>query len=241
MKTNITSLATICLGLLLFSCDLHDHDVIPTSQITTTQASFSDYDALDVSTAFTVYVSFSDREESIEIEANENLHQYIEIKKVNNRLEIGLENNVSIRGNATLNAYITTQSISSFMASGATQIIVADEINENEIDIYLSGASKFTGTISTNTLFADISGASNMSVSGLAGDFLLDASGASSVRDYDFAAQYLQADLSGASNVYITVDNEIVVEASGASNLNFKGNAVITRQNLSGASSVRRM
>ena len=241
MKTNLLTLNVLSATLFLYSCDMHDHHVVPGSNITTAQATFSDYNGIDASTAFNVYITFSDDEESIEIEANDNLHQHIEVKKQNGILLIGIEDNVHVRGNATLNAYITTKDLSSFSASGASRIIVEDPIEKNNVNIHLSGASNFYGYLHVNQLYSDLSGASILDIDGFSDYFELDASGASVLRSYVFTTNKFKADLSGASNAYLTVEEEIDVEASGASSLMFKGKAVITHQDLSGASTVKKM
>ena len=241
MKTNLISLAVLVFALFLFSCDIHENDVRPSSKITTSQATFSNYTAIDASTAFTVYINFSDVEESIEIEANDNLHQYIEVKKENETLIIGIENGVHIRGNSTLKAYITTKNISSFSASGASKIIVENLIEASNVNIYLSGASNFSGELNVDQLFADVSGASVLNIAGFSNDFELEASGASVFSDYEFITSTIDADLSGASNATLTIEDEIYIEASGASILRYKGDALITHQDLSGASSIKKM
>lgn len=241
MKTKLFSLAIFGMSLFIVSCEIYDHDVVPDSNVTIVQATYSEYQSIDVSTAFTVFVSFSDTDELIEIEANDNLHQYIEVRKENGVLKIGLEDNVRVRGNSTLKAYITTKSISGFEASGASRIIVENPVIEEVIHVYLSGASVFLGELSCYNLYADLSGASNLDASGSAFDFDLEVSGASVVRDYGLSVVQLDAELSGASNVFITVEDEIDVEASGASNLHYKGNATIIRKDLSGASTVKKM
>jgi hypothetical protein len=70
---------------------MFNEQVKPSGAITTRNEAFEDYDMIEASHAFQVYVNFSDTEESIEIEANDNLHQYIEVKKINNVLHIGLK------------------------------------------------------------------------------------------------------------------------------------------------------
>lgn len=241
MKTKLFFLSLISINLFLSSCDITDNHVVPSNKITSTQATYSDYDMIDVSSAFTVYVTFSDEEELIEIEANDNLHQHIVVKRENNVLKIGLERNIHIRGNATLTAYITTKNISDYMASGASRIIVENRIEATDASIYLSGASTFSGELVVDHLNADLSGAANLNIQGFSNTFDIEASGASVIRDYGFETNRLEADLSGASNMYVTVDDGIDVEASGASVLHYKGSAVITGQDLSGASSVRKM
>lgn len=242
MKINAFALILISMSLFLFSCDcFNDENVMPSDKVTTEQYTFSDYDMIDASSAFTVYLSFSENEESIEIEANDNLHQYLDIKNENNTLNIGFKNNFNVRGSATLNAYVKTKNISGYIASGASRFIVENPIEGDEISIYLSGASNFSSSLSTNRMFADLSGASDMQVSGTVNSLEIEASGASLVRDYGFETKSLIADLSGASNMQLTVKEEISIEASGASSLKYKGDAVITQQDLSGASTVRKM
>ena len=94
MKSNLLSLSILAIALFLFSCDIYENDVNPGSHVTTRQATLSNYNALDVSNAFSVYVNFSHVEESIVIEANDNLHQYIEVRNERGTLVIEIEDHV---------------------------------------------------------------------------------------------------------------------------------------------------
>ena len=241
MKTKVFAIILASVNLFLYSCDINETQVIPDSKVTILQATFSDYEMIDASTAFSVYLTFSDTEESIEIEANDNLHKHIVVEKVGGVLKIGLEPNINVRGSATLNAYVTTKHISGYMASGASRFLVQSLIDFDEVSIYLSGASTFSGELEVNKLYADLSGASALNMDGTTNIFDLEASGASVMRDYGFETKSLNADLSGASNIYVTVDEDIDVEASGASILHYKGSAVIKNQDISGASMVKKM
>jgi hypothetical protein len=107
------------------------------------------------------------------------------------------------------------------------------------MSIYLAQAFS-TGNLQAVNVVADLSGASVMNISGSADIFEIEASGASVCKDYGFEVKKLEAQISGASNMSITVEDEINIEASGASSLKYKGNATIKSQNLSGASSIRK-
>lgn len=239
MKTVIISLTLFGISLFLFSCDTFDQQIKPSGNVTTRNEAFENYQMINASNAFSIYVNFSDSEEIIEIKANDNLHEYIEVTKTNNTLYIGLKDNVSVRGNATLKAYITTKPISAYSGSGATRFILEDPLNAEDVQLILSGASNFEGDLETDNLTMDLSGASIANISGSASIFDVEASGASVFKHYGFEAQSLKANISGASNISLTVNEEIDIEASGASVLNYKGPAVITHQDLSGASSVK--
>ncbi len=237
MKTKIIAILIAVLTVSFYSCEINEH-IVPSGDITTQVKYFSDYDAIDVSNAFTVYVNFSETEEIIEIEADDNLQPYIEVRKVSGTLFIGLKNHVNIRGNATLRVYITTKNVTDYTSSGASSFIIQDKLSANTVNIHLSGASYFSGDLEVNHAIASLSGASNVEVEGNADSFDVSASGASNISNYDFILEDLDIQLSGASNAYLTVNNEISVRASGASNLYYKGTGVVVSQNLSGASHV---
>ena len=241
MKTTASYLLSGLVALVFSSCDVWEHHVIPSSSVSSRDFTYSDYNSLDLSHAFTAYVTFSNDEESIEIEANDNLHQYIEVKRENNTLSIGIRNDIQVTGSPTLKAYITTKHISNFYGSGASRFQLSDPVQSSDATIFLSGASSFAGTLDVTELRADLSGASTANLSGTAGKLVAEASGASSIRDYDFSTNILKADLSGASSAFLSVNQQIDVKATGASSLHYKGAASIIRQELSGSSSVSKV
>ena len=219
-------------------CEINQVSVTPSREISTDEYSFSGYSNLSISHAFNVQVIFSDTEESVVIEANENLHQYIKVVKDGYSLSIGLDNNVRIKGNATLKAYVTTKALNNFSASGASHITVKNVISQTDVVIDLSGASYFIGEIQTEELKVDLSGASEITISGFTDECFISASGASRFRDYSLTTDFLYADISGASSVYISINKEISIEASGASMLYYRGQAFPISQDLSGGSKI---
>lgn len=241
MRTRILFIVTVGLSVLLSSCEKIGNTITPSGKVTTETMNFTGYNALDVSHAFNVYVSYSSTVENIEIEANENLHQYIIVEKQGDKLIIKLKDRINIRNNATLNAYITTGYLSDFYVSGASGITLEDPWYVNNMNIELSGASRFSGEIETQDIYSDISGASNLILTGKVDYMYLDASGASNLKDYGLKINHFEGDLSGASNAWITVNNELDVDASGASNVYYKGKGTIDYLDLSGASNVKKM
>ncbi|MDB4293186.1 DUF2807 domain-containing protein [Maribacter sp.] len=237
MKTTARVLVFfVALGLLT-SCD---HETIRASDETTSlDYSIPDYSNLKISHAFNAYVTFSDTEESIRIEANDNLHDRIVVQKDGNSLIIKLKKFTNVKGNATLNAYIVTKDISRFDLSGASSLTLENEWVVQNGDIELSGASNFSGEVRAERLNLDLGGASRTSIFGSTATMYADLSGSSEIVDYDLAVSQLNMDLSGASEAFLSVSESIAIEASGASILNYKGNPVITKQELSGASEIK--
>ena len=244
MRTQIiTTTMALAAMILLNACENNFvfTGVRPSDQITTQQHYFTDYDQIETESAFSVYVAFSDTEEKIEIEANDNLHQYIEVKEEAGSLKIGFRNNTSINGPATLNAYITTKNVTGYSGSGASRFIVDGDIRGESASVFLSGASRFSGEMHVNNLYADLSGASFMLLEGSADSSDLKASGASNIEDYEFSIDDLMIHLSGASQASVTVSGKMDITVSGASVVRYKGPGVISSQNVSGGSQVINM
>ncbi len=240
MKTKIITAAIVVAGIILNACESVEN-VVPVNNIITQEYTFSDYQNIETESAFTVYVEFSDTEESIVIEANENLFEYIEVSKGSDNLKIGFRKNISIKGSATLKAYITTSDVSGYFASGASRFIVEDEIITEDATVFLSGASQFIGEMYVENLFVEMSGASSIDIIGESASTNVTASGASSIRDFEFSTEYLSVNFSGASMASLTVTDKMDVSASGASIIRYKGDAVINSQNLSGGSQIINM
>lgn len=226
---------------VLSSCEDISTRITPSDKISTETRNVNDFTGIKVSDAFDVYITYSNENKSVEIEANENLQECIEVYKEGDNLVIELEDKIHIRnGKATLKAYLTSDYLNNFDISGASTITMHNALNVKDCTIELSGASDIRGTINADKLYADISGASELSLSGTTRDCYMDISGASEVNDYGWGIDYLSLELSGASNAYLTVNKELGVDASGASTIEFKGNGRIMKQDISGASTVKR-
>ena len=235
-KANLFIALIIALGFLN-SCD---HDTIRASgEVTSLDYSIPSYSELKISDAFNVYVTFSDTEESVRIEANDNLHDKIIVKREGNALVIRLKKFTSVKGNATMNAYIVTNDITTFDLSGASRLTLENEWSVSDGRIDLSGASDFTGEINTERLYLDTKGASSLDLFGNAVSMNAKLRGSSTIKDYDLSVENLKIELSGASEAFLKVNKTIDVKASGASVLNYKGNATVNNKKLSGSSEVK--
>jgi len=239
MKTKLFKLM-LGAGLILaiMSCENKNTNIIPSTNISSEYMDISGYSGLEIDATFLAEVNFTDSEEPIEIIANENLHSHVIIEKVSDVLKVRLSDNVNISGPATLKVILKTGFISSYRAGGASEISLMDTLSANTVHINLYGASKMNGSLSVQSLIADLNDASSLDINGTAVNFEINASGASQASDYYFACDYLDANLSDASEARFTVLKEIDITASGASNLLYKGDAVITSQSLTGASTI---
>lgn len=238
MKRVKSILTLLALAAITLSCTKERLIVTPSGNVTTVVKNLSGFNKIDVSSIATVYVTIADTNQNVIVEADDNIQSYVEIKKNNGILEIDLRDNLNIKGDPTLNVYVTAESINDLNADGASSIVILNQLIEPHVGIRLSGASRLIGFLMLDYLNAELSGASNLNIEGSTNQFDIHSSGASLMHGFGFETNVLDANLSGASNVSLQVSEELYVTASGASIVQYKGDGVIVNQQLSGGSKI---
>lgn len=143
--------------------------------------------------------------------------------------------------NLDVKIYIDYKSINSIKASGVTHVLSQNAIHADKMDLQTSGVSNAKLEINTKELNIESSGTSIITLSGSADKLNTKTSGVSNIKAYDLSAQSVKSESSGASNIYVAVSKTIIAKASGASNINYKGDPQVTNHGSSGAAHIRKM
>jgi hypothetical protein len=202
----------------------------------------SSFHAVHISNAFDVYITQGSDERVAVSAANKADLGNIETKVENGVLKIRYnEGKKWWGGNKKLKAYIAVKNIDDLRASGACDIKIEGSLHAASLRLNLSGATDLSGELDVEgDLNANLSGASDMDITGSANNVTIDANGASDVKAYNFTTNTCTVDASGASGIRITVDKELSATLSGASSVSYKGGALIRNIKTSGASSISR-
>lgn len=142
------------------------------------------------------------------------------------------------RGNKHMKAYVSVKEVKMIKAEGACDVKLMGMIKSDKLSIDLGGASDISGELECNSLEMDVSGASDTKLKGNVGSISVKLSGASSIKGWDLVSDYVDIDASGASSANVIVNKEMKVNASGASDINYRGSGVIREMKTSGASSI---
>ena len=143
--------------------------------------------------------------------------------------------------NHRLRAYISVKDIEAITGSGAAKFTIDGSLAATNLFIDLSGATDLKGKLAVNQqLKMELSGASDVTLTGAAGSLAIRASGASDVKAFELTAGNCTIDASGACNIRISAEKEISADLSGASNVQYQGNAMIRNIKTSGASNISR-
>lgn len=197
------------------------------------------FNALSVSDAFAVEISVG-REESLEIEIDEQFREDLIAEVKGGMLVIGLENSKrNRRMRQSPKAYITVKSLNKIHVSGAVSLRTLDILTSDEMELHLSGASVVRMELETKEFSFEASGASVVNIEGSTNSQKIRMSGSSQFRAYDFESENADVRIGGACSVNVSVSNKLDVRASGASSVRYRGSASVD-SDTSGASSVRK-
>ena len=223
--------------LMFVSCEKETIRV--TGSVITLDYSIDRIQTLELSHAFEADIFYDSSVSALSIDINEDLQDHLEVFISSSTLRIGLSDNLSIKGNATLRVRLTSNNLQNITLSGASRATMKNEVDQDNMNIELSGASQFYGSLNLDRFDANLSGASQVTISGAIDDADIECSGGSHIEDFSMQIDNLKIECSGASNAELSVSDILDVELSGASQLTYDGDPAIIRQELSGASTLR--
>jgi hypothetical protein len=175
-----------------------------------------DFNAIEVGGIFEVEV-VAQKEFSVEVEADDNLLQFIRTEVKGETLEISTDNKISPKGR--IRVRVSAPNVESLQVSGVSNVSVANLKNDS-LKVHSSGASK-------------------IKVNGETKDLEIELSGASKIDAENLKAENADVAGSGASNASVNVSGDLKADLSGASKVTYTGNPKNLEKSTSGASSVR--
>ena len=216
----------------------NDIVVDPNASVRTVNGSFT---AIRISGGIDLYLSQSNEVAVAVSASSETYKEGIKTEIENGTLKIYYKGEKSWKKkDRKLRAYVSFKELKKLDVSGACDIVVTGGLTADELEVDMSGASDFTGMVKVRTLSLNLSGASDVKISGTANNVDIVSSGASDVKGYDLVTDNCDVNVSGASDINITVNTQLNASASGASKVLFKGTGLIKEISSSGASKIAR-
>ena len=177
----------------------------------------SGFEKIDASGAVNVEI-VAGEDFKVEVEADDNLLQYVKTETSDDTLKIYSADKISPK--TKLLVRISLPELTKLEVSGASGA-TATNIKGDSIELRASGASKIKAVGEIKDLNAEASGASTIEASNL-------------------IAENADVDSNGASALITAPINDLKAQASGASTVYYTGEPKNIKQDVSGASSIKR-
>lgn len=194
----------------------------------------TNFDALDVSGAVDLRIEHGDVY-SVELIGSSREKDRYRVFKDGDKLVIDLEENkrFSWKNNVVtsfdeMRINITMPTLRKLELKGAGKISLKG-FNEKETDLKVIGAMKVRGDINVENLSIEISGASEVNLSGIGQRLNAEVQGASKLNAYDFEVRDARIDVNGVSRAKVNVTGTLEMEESFASEVAYRGSPRVIR------------
>ncbi|MBP8960378.1 MAG: DUF2807 domain-containing protein [Bacteroidales bacterium] len=224
MKTNrilITAILFMSLSAVCVNAQFY-RSVTGNGNVVTKERPAPYFDGVRVSTGIDVYLSQGDKE-SIKVEADENLHEYIVTEVKGGILNVYFDN-VSIRSAKTKKVYVTIKNVRSLKTSSAGDIIGETPIRCEYISLSSSSAGDITLELYAKYVDIEISSSGNIKLKGEADTLNASLSSAGDLNAFDFKVKEAKINVSSAGDAEIYVTNKLIANVSSAGDVVYDGN-----------------
>lgn len=227
------TLSLLGISLFLSSCETEDPG--PLQEIEK-DYSIIDFDRLEIGDAFHVDVEQGSTF-SIEVEGDRRNIDDLEVYKSGSTLVIKFDDDANRQHDTHISITMPVLRAANF--SGAMVSTITGFESDDELDLYISGASTVQLVAGYREVDLVLSGASKLMMRGLGDELHATVSGASVLSAFDFPVGEATLEFAGASVGRVTVSNELNVVGSGASSIRYRGNPTVIK-NTSGDSTVEK-
>ena len=195
------------------------------------------FSGLRVSSGIDVYLSQTG-EESIKVEADENLHEYI-LTEISDGV-LNVYSDANIREAEMKRVYVTMKDISSLKTTSAGDIIGETPVKTDKLELSASSAGDIKIDVYTKEIEAGISSSGDVTLTGETEFLKANLSSAGDLNAYGLEVREADVSASSAGDADITVTERLRARSSSAGDINYRGNPKYVDAHSSSAGGVNR-
>jgi citrate lyase gamma subunit len=178
------------------------------------------FTGIKVSSGIDVYLKQGDKE-TITVEADENLHEYILTEIRNGVLNVYSEYN--IRSADKKRVYVTMKDIKSIKTTSAGDVYGENQISSDRLELSASSAGDIKLEVKADEVSVDISSSGDISLTGETETLRADLSSAGDLNAYELRTKDADISVSSAGDADVNVSDKLIARASSAGDINYKG------------------
>ncbi len=177
---------------------------------------------------------------SIQVEGDENLLEYIETKVEDGSLHIRAKKSANLKSKHKITVYVSLTKLTNVSLSGSGDIIGEGKFeNEGTTHFRLSGSGNIKMSFNkVKDVETSISGSGNIHLSGSTHSVSAHISGSGNADCSDLVCDDASASISGSGNVKVFANKSIDAKIAGSGNLYYKGAANDIQRHVAGSGRV---
>lgn len=202
----------------------------------------TNFNGVSVSSGIDVYLTHSNSE-NIRISASADVIQNVLVEKSGSGLVIRYKDrnliNRLMKGENT-KIYINYKNMEAINASGGSDVYTENTLKSPRLSVNASGGADVKLELAVKDLQLNISGGADAHLKGTATNMLVNSSGGSDVNAYGLTTEYAKVNSSGGSDANVFVTKGLEANASGGSDIHYKGNPAVNKTSSSKSGDVHK-
>jgi len=207
-------------------------------KLITETRNLGNFSRLDVSGGYKIVIR-QDSSEKLTVTADDNLMQYVKTEVIGDRLKIYSSRNICTSGQYTI--YVGVKALTEIETSGATSVFSDGKLTVQDIELRTSGATKINLNLNADNVKTVSSGLTDIYLEGQAQSHKVETSGSSTLNALNFVVNKYRIESSGLSHCKINVLNDLSINSSGMSDIQYRGNPANIENNKSGIASLNKI
>lgn len=234
---NVTkAIVAIVVSLFFSSCDFMG--IKGSGNITTENRTVTEnFSTVNVDDGMEVIIE-QGPQNSITVEADDNLQEHIKTEVKNGELYISSDQNIN---NGAKRVTVRLTDIKGISCDGGSSLKSHGLLKGNSIDVSSDGGSSVEVHMAARNINCDASSGSSLAVAGTAHTIEADASSGSSIEANKLAVHNAKADASSGSSIIVNATDKLIADASSGSTIYYLGTpAKMEKNSNSGANIVQK-
>jgi len=216
----------VCLlPILLLSCFVSP--VIGSGKIISEERQVSGIKSISIGSSMNLFLNQAESE-SVRIEADDNIINYITTQKIGDELTIQLKlaNFFSIH---PINCYVTVKDLSEIKVSSSATV-KCDDLDTENLSIKMASSSKGVLNLHVTTLDLNIASSANLKLSGEADTQEIKLASSGRLESYDLVSKNCKITANSSGYASINVTEKLDAKVNSSAQVNYKGNPEVNSE-----------
>ncbi len=197
-----------------------------------------DFSRVEVSRGLDLYLTKS-KNVSLEVEADENLHELIQTEVRDGVLRITSSRN--IWSASSKKVHLNVDHLNGISINSGADLVTRNTFESEELELRISSGASAEMELKVDDLSCDISSGADIVLSGEAENFSVSSSSGSDVKAYELEARNCNAEASSGSDIKLTAIETIEARATSGADIKYKGSPRVLQQEDNSGGSVRKI
>lgn len=242
MKT-ILKLSTV-LALLLVSSNMNaqkwwggNEKVKGNGNVTTESTNTGDYSEVSAVGPMDVFL-VRGSEGNIQVEADSNFHEYIEVKTEGDKLVLKIKKGYNLSSRNPIKVTVPFTDIDAVKLVGSGDVETRDAIQADQFEATLTGSGDVRLEVNAREVFFRVTGSGDMVLKGSADITEVKISGSGDFDGRQFKAKDAQVYVSGSGDVKVYANNSLKARVNGSGDIVYGGNPTVDKK-VSGSGTIK--